>query len=73
MKRIIPGILLAAFWLLILLYGPVSLFNFVVAAAAAIAADEYVRMTIPRGRVTDLLFSSVSSMICLSALPFLLR
>lgn len=49
MKRIIPGILLAAFWLLILLYGPVSLFNFVVAAAAAIAADEYVRMTIPRG------------------------
>ncbi|MBM9518813.1 phosphatidate cytidylyltransferase [Desulforhopalus vacuolatus] len=49
MKRIIPGILLAAFWLLILLYGCVSLFNVVVAAAAAIAADEYVRMTIPRG------------------------
>jgi phosphatidate cytidylyltransferase len=49
MKRIIPGILLAAFWLLILLYGSVSLFNFVVAAAAAIAADEYVRMAIPPG------------------------
>jgi phosphatidate cytidylyltransferase len=44
MKRIVPGLLIAAFWLLLVLYGPGLLFSVVVAVVVLIAADEYARM-----------------------------
>lgn len=44
MKRIVPGLLIAGFWLLLLLKGPILLFCLVVAVVALIAADEYVKM-----------------------------
>jgi len=44
MKRIVPGLLIAGFWLLLLLYGPTYLFCLVIVLAVLVAADEYVRM-----------------------------
>ncbi len=46
MKRILPGLLIAGFWLLLLLWAPVSLFKVVVICALAVAADEYARMAL---------------------------
>ncbi len=42
--RVLPGVLLAAFWLLLLLYASSSVFLFVVAAILFLAAGEYVRI-----------------------------
>ncbi|MEE4135425.1 MAG: phosphatidate cytidylyltransferase [Desulforhopalus sp.] len=44
MKRIVPGLFIAGFWLLLVLYGPGLLFSTVVAVVVLIAADEYARM-----------------------------
>jgi phosphatidate cytidylyltransferase len=44
MKRIVPGLLIAGLWLLLLLFGSVHLFSFVIVVVVVIAADEYVRM-----------------------------
>jgi phosphatidate cytidylyltransferase len=44
MKRIVPGLLIAGLWLLLLLIGSVSFFNFVIVAIVFIGADEYLRM-----------------------------
>ncbi len=46
-ERVIPGVLLALFWLLLLLYGSASLFSFVILIVLLFAADEYVRMVRP--------------------------
>lgn len=47
MKRIVPGLLIAGFWLLLLLFGSAPMFNLVVLAIVLVGADEYVRMAFP--------------------------
>jgi phosphatidate cytidylyltransferase len=44
MKRIVPGIFIACFWLLLLLKGSILLFSAVVTVIALLGCDEYVRM-----------------------------
>ena len=44
MKRIVPGLFLAGFWLLLLSKGSILLFNIVVIFVVLIGCDEYVRM-----------------------------
>ncbi len=44
MKRVVPGLLIAALWLILVLLGPIWLFCLVVVAAVLLAADEYTRM-----------------------------
>lgn len=44
MKRIVPGLLIAGLWLLLLLIGPAPLFNLVILILVLVAADEYIRM-----------------------------
>ncbi|MCK5515845.1 MAG: phosphatidate cytidylyltransferase [Desulfobulbaceae bacterium] len=44
MKRIIPGLLIAGFWLLLLLKGPVLLFSIVMILVVLAGSDEYVKM-----------------------------
>ncbi len=45
MQRVVPGVLLAGGWLLLLLSGSVGLFHLVVVVVVAIGADEYVRLS----------------------------
>jgi len=47
MNRIIPGILLALFWLLLLLQGSVLLFSICAVIIAWVGAYEYLRMVAP--------------------------
>jgi len=51
MKRIVPGLFIAGFWLLLLLKGSILLFNIVVIFVVLIGCDEYVRMA--AGEVTN--------------------
>ena len=44
MKRIVPGLLIAGLWLLLLLIGTAPMFNLVVLGIIFIGADEYIRM-----------------------------
>jgi len=44
MKRIVPGLFIAGFWLLLLLKGSVLLFSIVVVVVVLVGCDEYVRM-----------------------------
>jgi len=44
MKRIVPGLLAACFWLLLLLKGSILLFSIVVVVIALVGCDEYLRM-----------------------------
>ncbi len=44
MDRVVPGLLLAVFWLAVLLWGPIILFAAVVLIIGFIGADEYLRM-----------------------------
>ncbi len=44
MKRVVPGLLIAGFWLLLLLKGSILLFCLVTAVVVLLAADEYVKM-----------------------------
>lgn len=44
MARIVPGLLIAAFWFLLLLWGSIPLFCGVVGLLVLVAADEYVKM-----------------------------
>lgn len=46
MKRIVPGLLIAGLWLLLLLIGTVPMFNLVVFVIVLIGADEYNRMAL---------------------------
>lgn len=48
MKRIVPGLLIAGFWLLLLLKGSYTLFCIVICLAVFFAADEYLKMADPR-------------------------
>jgi len=47
MKRIVPGLLIAGLWLLLLLIGSAPMFNLVILLIVVIGADEYVRMAFP--------------------------
>lgn len=44
MKRVVPGLLIAGFWLLLLLKGSPKLFCLVAVLIVLVAADEYLRM-----------------------------
>ena len=44
MKRIVPGLLIAGLWLLLLLIGSAPMFNLVLFIIVFIGADEYIRM-----------------------------
>ncbi len=48
MKRIIPGLALAACWLLLLLSGSFSFFYLVITMLSLIASNEYLRMALPQ-------------------------
>lgn len=48
MGRILPGLFIAVFWLLLLLKGSNGLFSVIVCAVVLRCADEYVRMTVSR-------------------------
>ncbi len=67
MKRIIPGLLLAAGWLLLLMTGSFLLFWAAVVVIGLIGAREYCRMTMP----TDLFESDRIVLIVLMSLPIL--
>jgi len=49
MERIIPGLLIAGSWLLLLLFGSIPFFNVIIVLVIVVAADEYVKMADPRG------------------------
>lgn len=44
MERIVPGLLIAGLWLLLLLFGSVQFFSLIVGIAVLVAADEYLQM-----------------------------
>lgn len=50
MNRIVPGVLLAGFWLLLLLKGTIPVFCVVVIIFLLLGSDEYCRMTDPRSK-----------------------
>ncbi|MBM9535874.1 phosphatidate cytidylyltransferase [Desulfobulbus alkaliphilus] len=66
MSRVIPGILMAGGWLLLLLYGAPLLFGVVLLGAAGVALHEFFRMTRP-----SLSGSFLSSAIVFSLIPVL--
>lgn len=49
MKRIVPGLLIAGFWLLLLLKGSILLFNIVLVLIVFAGCDEYVKMAMGVG------------------------
>lgn len=49
MKRVVPGLLIAGFWLLLLLKGSILLFCLVMAIVVLLAADEYIKMVVDSG------------------------
>lgn len=63
MSRVIPGILLAAGWILLLLYGSPLLFWSVVTLGAVIALHEYFRMTDPQLAGSRLLMTMTVSLL----------
>jgi phosphatidate cytidylyltransferase len=48
MKRIVPGLLIAGFWLLLLLKGSILLFCLIIVLLVLAAANEYLKMVDPR-------------------------
>jgi len=44
MKRIVPGLLIAGFWLLLLLKGSILLFSIIVVIVVLAGSDEFVKM-----------------------------
>lgn len=54
-ERVLPGLLLAVFWLLLLLYGSSTLFFLVVILVLFLAADEYVRVVQAGGEKAGLM------------------
>ena len=65
MKRIVPGLLIAGLWLLLLLIGTAPMFNLVILAIILIGANEYIRMAL------DSIISPVDRYIldCIIGLP----
>ena len=50
MNRVIPGLILAAAWLLLLTLAPAWLFGLVLVFGAGLALNEYFRMSMPTVR-----------------------
>lgn len=67
MKRIIPGILLAVIWLLLLLYGSFPLFWLAVIVMVVIGANEYLKMALP-ATTNDIDFLFFSFLLALPAI-----
>jgi len=82
MKRIIPGLLIAGFWLLLLLKGSILLFNIALIIIVLAGCDEYVKMAMQDGISSverfflDCLLTIPVVVICvfpqIAILPFLL-
>lgn len=71
MKRIIPGILLAAFWIWLLLSGTALMFWFACVVGAGIAGQEYLKMMLPSD-CTGLERACISLLLLLPVLLLLL-
>jgi phosphatidate cytidylyltransferase len=79
MERIVPGLLIAGFWLLLLLKGSIPLFCLIIVLVVLIAADEYVKMadsramTLPERWFLNIILAAPVIITCLipraSALP----
>lgn len=65
MKRIVPGLLIAGLWLLLLLIGSAAMFNLVIFALVLLGANEYMRMVSPATRSSLDRFT----LCCIVALP----
>ena len=80
MKRIVPGLLIAGFWLLLLLKGSIVLFCLVIVLVVLMAADEYVKMahsgmsSLPERVLLNVILAVPVVAVCfspkLSTLPF---
>lgn len=68
MNRIIPGLLLALCWLLLLLSGSFTLFYLVIILLSFIGGNEYLRMVMPQETDSSTLFMLTASL----ALPVIL-
>lgn len=51
MERIVPGLLIAGFWLLLLLIGSTQLFCFIIVLVVLLASNEYVKMADARSMI----------------------
>ncbi|SDP27399.1 phosphatidate cytidylyltransferase [Desulforhopalus singaporensis] len=65
MKRIVPGLLIAGLWLMLLLFGSIQLFSLLFFVIAMIGADEYLRMADRR----DVALGEKGLLIIFTALP----
>lgn len=80
MKRIVPGLLIAGLWFLLLLKGSTLLFCLITASIVLVAADEYVKMvdsrtlSIPERMLVNVILAIPFLVVCfsprLSTLPF---
>lgn len=72
MKRIVPGLLIAGFWLLLLLIGSIQLFCFIIVLIVLMAANEYVKMadarnmTLPERWLLNVMLAAPVVVTCLS-------
>ncbi len=74
MSRLIPGLALAACWLLLLLYGPFLLFFLVMILVISVGAQEYSRMVFPERRTLFQVFFAVLALLptlCIGLVPSL--
>jgi phosphatidate cytidylyltransferase len=80
MKRIVPGLLIAGFWLLLLLKGSIELYCLIIGLVVLVATDEYVKMAdsrktvLPERLILNFLLAVPVLVICFSphlkTLPF---
>jgi phosphatidate cytidylyltransferase len=73
MERIVPGLLIAGLWLLLLLIGPIQLFCLLIVLLVLMAANEYVKMAdvrniaLPERWFLNLILASPVVVTCLSS------
>lgn len=72
MERIVPGLLIAGFWLLLLLIGSTQLFCFIIVPIVLLAANEYLKMadarsvTLPERWLLNVILAAPAAFACLS-------
>lgn len=74
MSRLIPGLALAACWLLLLLFGPFLLFFLVMILVISVGAQEYARMVFPERGILFQVFFAVLALLpslCIGLVPSL--
>jgi phosphatidate cytidylyltransferase len=74
MSRLIPGLALAACWLLLLLYGHFLLFFLVMAVVIMVGAQEYIKMALPEEDIFFRVYFAVLSffpVLCAGFIPSL--